>query len=198
VAIALLATTLALAPALAEAQRGGRGGGGGMRGGGGGGGGGVRSAGVSSISRGSGGMSGGGGRASSRPAGGAAASDRMANRGGDRANTGNINSGNRVNTGDINRGNINTGNTYNRNVNVDVNDRRYDYDDHYHPVARGVAVGAAAAVTAAAIGSTMYSLPPACSPYAYGGYSYYSCGGTYYETRYEGDTVVYVVVEPPG
>ena len=62
----------------------------------------------------------------------------------------------------------------------------------------GLAIGATAAFTAAAIGSTYYALPHGCAPYPYGGYSYYSCGGAYYEPRYEGDTVVYVTVPQPG
>lgn len=109
------------------------------------------------------------------------------NRGG-----GNVNrSGNRVNTGNVNVGN-------NVNVNVD-HDNGWGWNDRdYHPVAAGVALGTAAAVTSAALGSRYYSLPPACSPYPYSGYTYYSCGGTYYAPRYEGDTVVYVVVDRPG
>jgi hypothetical protein len=47
------------------------------------------------------------------------------------------------------------------------------------------------------MGSMYYSLPPACSPYAWGGYGYYHCGGMYYEPRYEGDTVVYVTIPDP-
>jgi hypothetical protein len=47
------------------------------------------------------------------------------------------------------------------------------------------------------MGAMYYSLPPACSPYAWGGYGYYHCGGMYYEPRYEGDTVVYVTVPDP-
>jgi hypothetical protein len=99
-------------------------------------------------------------------------------------------SGNRINTGNVRIGN-------NTNINVNNNDHGWDWDDHYHPVAAGVAFGTAAAVTSAAIGSMMYSLPPSCAPYPYGGYSYYSCGGVYYEPRYEGDKVVYVVVNNP-
>ena len=60
------------------------------------------------------------------------------------------------------------------------------------------AIGAVAGVTAAAIGSAYYALPHGCAPYPYGGYSYYSCGGAYYEPQYQGDTVVYVTVPAPG
>jgi hypothetical protein len=56
-------------------------------------------------------------------------------------------------------------------------------------------IGTAAAMTAAAWGSVYYALPAGCAPYPY--YSYYSCGGVYYEPQYHGDTVVYVTVPPP-
>jgi hypothetical protein len=52
-------------------------------------------------------------------------------------------------------------------------------------------------MTAAAIGSAYYALPPGCAPYGYYGYSYYNCGGAYYQPQYEGDTVVYVTVPDP-
>ena len=58
--------------------------------------------------------------------------------------------------------------------------------------------GAALAwTTAAVMGSVYYALPPGCSPYSWSGYSYYHCGGVYYEPRYEGDTVIYVTVPDP-
>jgi hypothetical protein len=109
------------------------------------------------------------------------------------------NNGNRaVNNGNINTGNINVANGNNVNVNVN-NDHGWGYwNDNYHPVAAGVAVGTAAAVTSAAIGSMMYSLPPACSPRPYGGMTYYYCGGAWYAPQYQGDQVVYVVVNQPG
>ena len=104
--------------------------------------------------------------------------------GGNRVNGG----GNRINTGDVNvnrNTQINGGGGYGWNGHVD------------HPIAAGLAVGAVAGLTAAAIGSAYYALPYGCSPYPYSGYSYYSCGGAYYEPRYEGDTVVYVTVPDP-
>lgn len=136
-------------------------------------------------------------RAAQRPAG-----DRT--RGGDRIQGGNrVQGGDRVARGDTIRGSgnrINTGDVnFNRNVAVDGDwDGWGGWDDHYHPIAAGVAFGTAAAVTAAAIGSTYYALPPGCPPYYYSGYTYYSCGGAYYEPRYEGSTVVYVTVPEPG
>jgi len=83
----------------------------------------------------------------------------------------------------------------NRDIDVDVDvDHDWDWDDRdYYPVAAGVAFGTAAAVTSAVIGSMTYSLPYGCSPYG----GYYSCGGVYYQPQYQGDTVVYVVVDDP-
>ena len=104
--------------------------------------------------------------------------------------------------GQGNRNNINnSGNTYNRNTNIDVdngwgNGGWNGWGDY--PLAAGIAIGATAAwATAAAYGSAYYALPPACSPYPYRSYSYYSCGGAYYQPQYEGDTVVYVSVPDP-
>ncbi|MFC3079973.1 pentapeptide repeat-containing protein [Phenylobacterium terrae] len=111
-------------------------------------------------------------------------------------NTGNVNRGN-VNTGNINRGNINVGNDVNINVDRSYNNGWHDWDDRYYPVARGVAFGTAAAVSAAAVGSMIYSLPPACVATPYRGYTYYSCNGVWYQPRYQGTTVTYVVVTKP-
>lgn len=112
----------------------------------------------------------------------------VSNRGGNTVNRG----GNRVNTGNVNVGN---------NVNVDVDhDNGWGWGDgDYHPVAAGMAFGTAAAVTSAVVNGARYSsLPPACAPYPYSGLTYYSCGGVYYAPQYEGDNVVYVVVDRPG
>lgn len=182
--LAIASAALVLTPAMADARPGG-----------------VRTTARSSVHAGGGGAHranvtrppaahAGGGRAANVDR--AAAGNRAANvnRGGNTA----VRGGNRVNTGDVRVGN-------NVNVNVD-HDNGWGWDNDYHPVAAGVAFGTAAAVTSAAItsatvGSRYYSLPPACSPYPYSGYTYYSCGGVYYAPRYEGDTVVYVVVDQP-
>ena len=55
----------------------------------------------------------------------------------------------------------------------------------------------AAWATAVAYGSAYYALPPGCSPYPYHTYTYYNCGGAYYQPQYEGDTVVYVSTPDP-
>ena len=120
-----------------------------------------------------------------------------ANRG--NVNTGNINRGN-VNTGNINRGNINTGNVNNVNVNGYGGNYHLDYDvdnGWHHPIAAGAAFGAAAAVTSAAIGSVVYSLPPSCTVTVVNGVSYQNCGGVWYEPQFAGTSVEYVVVESP-
>lgn len=184
--LAIAATAMVVYPAIADARPGGGGARGQARASVGGGGGGARATHASrpAPQRQSAGNY--GGQANRQ----AAVSNRSGNtvRGG-----GNVNrSGNRVNTGNINVGN-------NVNVNVD-HDNGWGWGDRdYHPVAAGMAFGTAAAVTSAAInGARYYSLPPSCAPYPYSGYTYYSCGGVYYAPQYEGDTVVYVVVDRPG
>jgi hypothetical protein len=64
-------------------------------------------------------------------------------------------------------------------------------------VARGVAFGAAAAVTAAAIGSVVYALPTSCSVVYVGDVAYQQCGSTWYQPQFVGTTTSYVVVSPP-
>lgn len=143
---------------------------------------GVRGAAATSMQR----PAGGGGRAAG------AHGNFAAQHSGDRTVDRNrVSGGNRVNTGNVRVGN-------NVNVNVDNDHGWGDWDDDYHPVARGVAFGTAAAVTSAAIGSMIYSLPPTCATSVYGGMTYYSCGGVWYAPQYQGDRVVYVVVENPG
>jgi hypothetical protein len=70
----------------------------------------------------------------------------------------------------------------------------YYYD---HPVATGLAVGAAMAVGTAITASAFSALT--CSPTTVivGGVSYYQCGGTWYSRGYEGGNVTYIVVNAP-
>ena len=171
---------LLLMPRLSEAQRRG-GGGGGARGGGG------RNAGggAGSIGTSTGGArtSSGGGNRLSGGYGGAARTS--VNR--DFSNT-NVNRN--VNNANINR-NVN-------NVNVDRNyDLDVDVDNNWHPVARGAAWAAGAAITTAAIGSVAYSLPPSCTTVVVGGVSYQQCGSSWYEPEFSGTSVSYVVVAAP-
>jgi hypothetical protein len=91
--------------------------------------------------------------------------------------------------------NVNSNVNVNRNVNVNV-DNHWD-DNYYHPVARGVAVGTAIAVTAVAIGSIAYSIPPSCMPVYVNGLTYQQCGSTWYTPQYAGSSVQYIVVVAP-
>lgn len=102
--------------------------------------------------------------------------------------------------------NVNRNVSVNRNVNVHYSNGRY-YDRRYNDgrYYRGgrwyradgslFAAAVVAGATAAVVGSMIYSLPPACSPYDI----YYRCGSVWYERRYLSGRTTYVVVEtPPG
>ncbi len=99
--------------------------------------------------------------------------------------------------------NINRSANVNRNANVNVNrdanvnvNRHVDVDVNRgwnHPVGTAVAIGA----TAAVVGSIIYSLPPSCSMVQVGGATYQQCGSTWYQPRYAGSSVQYVVVNSP-
>ena len=141
--------------------------------------------------------------ASTRPSG-PTASTRPSNGSGNRVNTGDTNTGNRINTGNINTGDINV----DRDVNVDVDHdgwgNWHDVDieggpgdweidvDHYHPVATAAAI----ATTAAVVGSYYYAVPVGCPIVHTYPQPYYYCNGVYYDRRMQGDSVVYVVVQP--
>ena len=215
-----IAALLCVVTDVSWAQRRGGGGarGGGMRGGGGGGG----------FRGGGGGISRGASRPSvSRPSGGfnrpstpsSIGSNRASNFGGSNLgrdiNRGNIGSGNRdINRGDLNRANIdrdriNGGNDIinNRPINVgdniNIDGGGWGYGGWgsgccYHPLAATAAIAGTAALTAAAIGSTVYTLPPACVSSIYSDLTYYNCDGTWYQPQFAGTTTTYVVVDPPG
>src|SRR5579864_8710213 len=121
----------------------------------------------------------------------------------------NRNGNNNVNSNaNVNRNtNVNSNTNVNRNANVNVN-RDVDVNVHgggyyggggccYHPVAAGVAVGTAAAVTAAAIGSMVQTLPPSCAAVAVNGVTYQQCGSTWYQPQFVGGATSYVVVAAP-
>jgi hypothetical protein len=48
-----------------------------------------------------------------------------------------------------------------------------------------------------AAGTRVYSLPAGCSKVIRRGMTYHHCGGAYYRPSYEGNNVVYVVVDNP-
>ena len=185
---------------------GGRGGGGGMSRGGGGGSHGGRMA-QSSVSGGNRGgsrsSSGGGGRSADRGGGGG---NRSADRGGgDRSSSRSTerNGGDRTRTSGDRTTNIGS----NNNVNIDRGDVNIDVEGGWgggccwggvrHPIAAGVTIGAIAGMTAAAVGSYYYALPPSgCTVVVQNGVSYHQCGTAYYSEAMDGDEVVYVSVNP--
>lgn len=116
--------------------------------------------------------------------------------------SGNVNhapAGNRNVNRDVNRNrNVNRDVDVHRDIDVDVHGGCC-YHDHWddHPVATAAAVTAAVSVTAAAIGSIVYSIPPSCSQVVVNGIAYQQCGSTWYQPQYAGTTVQYVVVNAP-
>jgi acetyl esterase/lipase len=104
----------------------------------------------------------------------------------------------RTNINSVNRTDVNV-NTVNRTT-VNVNTvRRADVDVHVHGgyyYNPGPSVGALVATTLV-VGAIVASLPPNCSTLIVNGIAYHSCGGTYYQPRYSGSTVTYIVVTKP-
>ncbi len=99
-----------------------------------------------------------------------------------------------VNVNKNTRKNTNVNVNRNTNVNVNVDHRRGGY---HHPVATAVAVGATVAVTAAVVGSVVNTIPATgCTTVIKNGISYSQCGNVWYEPRYSGNSVTYVVVNP--
>ena len=68
---------------------------------------------------------------------------------------------------------------------------------NYRPVARTAVVGTAAVATAVAVGTVVRSVPPSCTSVVVGNVAYQQCGNTWYQPRYAGSQVTYVVVTPP-
>lgn len=109
--------------------------------------------------------------------------------------TANRNVTNTTTTRNVNRSDVNVSRTdvnVNRNYDLDV-----DVDRNWHPVATGAAFAAGAALTSAAIGSVVYSLPSSCTVSVVDGVSYQQCGTTWYQPRFYGTSVSYVVVKTP-
>jgi hypothetical protein len=92
----------------------------------------------------------------------------------------------------------------NRNTNVNVNRNTHvdiDVDTHHGGYyGRGPSVAgvvAASVATAIVVGAVVNSLPPNCSTLVVNGFAYQQCGGYYYQPRYSGSSVTYVVVNHP-
>ncbi len=84
----------------------------------------------------------------------------------------------------------------NRNFNANVNRGGCCYGGWgggYHPVATAAAVGATVALTAAAVGTFVNTVPVGCSPVNYGGAYYQQCGSAWYQPQGS----QYLVVNPP-
>ncbi|WP_282396819.1 hypothetical protein [Pseudomonas sp. PS01298] len=69
-------------------------------------------------------------------------------------------------------------------------------DDWYHPWAGAAVVGATTA-TILAIGTQVSSVPPDCVSVVANGVAYQHCGPTWYQPRYVGSSVQYIVVAAP-
>jgi hypothetical protein len=65
------------------------------------------------------------------------------------------------------------------------------------PVARAAVATTAVVATAVAVGTIVNSVPPSCSAVMVGNVAYQQCGSTWYQPRYSGSQVTYVVVNPP-
>ena len=61
----------------------------------------------------------------------------------------------------------------------------------------GVVAGTTAAITSAAMGSTVTALPSNCVTVFNGNLTYFQCGAVWYQPRYAGSGVTYVVVTAP-
>lgn len=69
-------------------------------------------------------------------------------------------------------------------------------DDWYHPWATAAVIGATTA-TVLAIGTQVSSVPPECVSVVANGVAYQHCGPTWYQPRYVGSSVQYIVVAAP-
>jgi hypothetical protein len=61
----------------------------------------------------------------------------------------------------------------------------------------GVVAGTTAAITSAAMGSTVTALPSSCVTVFSGDLTYFQCDSVWYQPRYAGSGVTYVVVAAP-
>lgn len=132
---------------------------------------------------------GGGAHAGGGRAGGEAQGARQVNNQRADVRTNNVRSSSVNNVNTSRNVNVNS----NRNVNVNVDNNGCCGGGWDHPVAAAAAVTATVAVTAAAIGSMVRTVPPGCVPVNYGGMVYQQCGATWYAPQGS----QYMVVNPP-
>jgi hypothetical protein len=110
----------------------------------------------------------------------------------------NVNSNKNVNV-NSNR-NVNRNVDIDRDIDIDVDvDHRHGgccYNDN-HGWGVAAAVATTAVVTAAVIGSTVNTLPPACTVVMVNGMTYQQCGNVWYQPQFVGTTTSYVVINAP-
>ena len=149
-----------------------------------------------------GGRGGGGGRGGMSRGGGSRGGSM--NRGGGNRSSVNRGSGANRNTNTNRNRNTNSNRNVNRNTNVnrDVNVNHYYGGGGYHGGGRYGYWGGAAIVawtSAVVVGSMVAAstMPTTCTTFIHGGVTYRQCGTSYYRPYYQGDTVVYQVVNSP-
>jgi len=82
------------------------------------------------------------------------------------------------------------GSTYQKNVNVNV-------DNNWHGGRYGYGGAAAGVAGAVAVGTVVAAISRSARPVVYGGTTYYVDGNTYYRPCFQGDEAAYCVVENP-
>jgi hypothetical protein len=78
--------------------------------------------------------------------------------------------------------------------------QRQDYADDYYgsyPVGAGLAVATGVAVGTAITASAFQLMSCPMTPVVVNGVSFYQCGSTWYQPAYQGNSVTYIVVNPP-
>lgn len=116
-------------------------------------------------------------------------------RGGNKNINKNVNRGGNRNANRGGNKNINI----NKNVNVNVNNRNnnnYHHHNHHNNVGVAVAAGIATGIVVGSIVAAS-TLPPSCVTTVINGISYRQCGSSWYQPRYSGTQVNYIVVNPP-
>ncbi|WP_415407942.1 hypothetical protein ACLHDG_05255 [Sulfurovum sp. CS9] len=137
-------------------------------------------------------------QAEARRGGGGARRGGSANR--SRSSNRNRNTNRNKNTNRNVNKNKNVNRNVNKNVNVNVNNNRRYYGGHsrgYYGYYRGAPL--MAFTTGLIIGSVIAAstMPTTCTTVVANGISYRRCDNSYYQPFYEGDTLVYKVVNSP-
>lgn len=89
------------------------------------------------------------------------------------------------------------GSSHDIDIDVDHHWDNHHRHDVWDAVGTAAAVTATVAVTSAVIGSVTRTIPSTCVVQTYTSITYYNCGDTWYQPRYSGSNVEYVVVGRP-